>query len=303
MTEVYVVSPTYRVGEAVPTTPESISASAAATDELRREGFTSYRRADAPTWQMAAWATHPVLERLSAAGLDPARYVYSTEKVFGEHSASVLARYLAAIGEEAAPCLMVGGYSCADFVAGLEVAEMMCARGGSPVVLVTTDALEAGRSRVYRDLAVVSDGAAACALTSQPVGPSFQVLATALRNSATIDGTGSSLTDLRASGRQVRAVTDQALAEAAIRRADVGYVVVDNLRAGSQQFTAMAAGFRDPTRVVSADASFGHCHAADPLIALAQLRDRGALRDGDHVLVVATGGRSWTAAALRYVAA
>ena len=106
---------------------------------------------------MAAWATHPVLERLSAAGLDPRRYVYSTEKVFGEHSASVLARYLAAIGEESAPCLMVGGYSCADFVAGLEVAEMMCARGGSPVVLVTTDALEAGRSRVYRDLAVVSN--------------------------------------------------------------------------------------------------------------------------------------------------
>ena len=92
MSDVYVVSPAYRVGEAVPTTPESISASATATAELRQEGFTSFRRADAPAWQLAAWATLPVLEGLAAAGLEPARYVYSTEQVFGEHSASVLAR-------------------------------------------------------------------------------------------------------------------------------------------------------------------------------------------------------------------
>ena len=298
----YLVSPTYRVGAAVPTTPESISAPAAATDELRSEGFTSFRRADAPPWQLAAWATLPVLERLSDAGLAPERYVYATEKVFGEHSSSVLAQYLAAIGADSAPCLMIGGYSCADFVAGLEVAAMMGARGASPVVLVTTDALEAGRSRVYRGLAVVSDGAAACALTRTPVGPSFLVLSTALRSSATIDGTASALPDLRASGRQVRAVTDQALADAGVGRADVRYLVVDNLRAGAQLFAAMAAGFRAPTGVVSADASLGHCHAADPLIALAQLQDRGALRDGDHVLVLATGGRAWTAAALRHVA-
>lgn len=299
-TATYLVCPGHHLGEAVPATPESLSASAAATDELRREGFTSYRRADVPGWQLAAWATQPVLARLAAAGLEPARYVYATEKVFGEHASTVLARYLRAIDRESAPCLMVGGYSCADFVAGLEVAALLCVSGGSPVVLVTADVLEAGTSRLYRGLAIVSDGSAACALTTEPVGPSFRLLSTALRSSATIDGVSSSMVDLRASGRQIRAVADQALAEAAVGRADVRYVVVDNLRAGAQQFVAMAAGFRDVTVVVSADASFGHCHAADPLIALALLQDRAALRDGDHVLVVATSGRSWTAAVLRY---
>jgi 3-oxoacyl-[acyl-carrier-protein] synthase III len=64
----------------------------------------------------------------------------------------------------------------------------------------------------------------------------------------------------------------------------------------------MAAGFRDEAKVTTTDMSIGHCHAADPLITLASLQERGDLDDGDHVLVVATGGRAWTAAALRYQA-
>jgi hypothetical protein len=298
----YLVAPTYRLGEKVPTTPQSIGASAACSDELRRAGYTSFRRADAPAWTMAARAARPVVDRLAAVGLGPARFLYATERTLDGGSSPMLARFLREVGQGSASCLMVGGYSCANLVAGLDVAAMMCGRGSAPVVLVTTGALAAGDSRAYADgLAVISDGAAACALARHPVGPSFRVLSTALRSSTSVDVAGTALTDLRASGRQIRAVADEALAAAALARADVRYVVVGNLRASSQQFIAMAAGFRPPTVVVSAETEIGHCHSADPLIALTRLLDRPELRDGDHVLVVATGGRSWTAAALRHV--
>lgn len=299
--DVYVGVPVHRVGEAVPVTAASLAATPAEAEGLRSEGFTSFRRADVPGWRLAAAATRPVLARLASAGLEPGRFLYATEKVFGEHSATVLARYLLAVGRPEAACLMVGGYSCADFVAGLEIAGRLGVGGGDgPVVLVTADVLADGASRAYRGLAVVSDAAAACALTSVPVGPGFRLLATALRSSARIDGTGSSLVDLRASGRQIRSVADTALAEADVRRDEVRHVVVDNLRPGARHFVGMAAGFRDLTVVVSADPSYGHCHAADPAIALARLHEQRRLDEGDHVLVVATSGRAWTAAALRY---
>lgn len=303
MTDTYIVSPAYSLGDPVPITPEGIAASEEETSALVDEGYSSFRHSESPQWTLAADATTPVLKRLADEGLQPSRYLYLTETSFEKRPSMVLAGYLQGIDEDEAPVLLLSGYSCANFVAGLDAGSMMLDHGDSTLVLVTSDVVATGRSRAFGDgLAIVSDAAAACSLTDRPVGRCFQVLSTALRSNSVVAAASKALFDLRASGRQIRAVSDSVLAEAGISRDDVRWVVVNNYRNTSRQFIAMASGFRDEARVVTTDMSMGHCHAADSLITLATLQEHGDLQDGDHVLVVATGGRAWSAAALRYTA-
>lgn len=301
----------YQLGSCVPITPDSLGGPQELVDGLRVDGQTSFRRADVAGSELAARAAGVTLESMRAAGVEPSEILYCTESRWEGRVSAVTLSFRRALGLDTTPTTVVAGFACANLVAGIRVGQALTAAGGVPAVMIATsdqfedqdqDQDEGEVSRVLGDgLAVISDAAATCALTAQPHGPSFRVVALSLQSIASLAATSVAFTDLKASARVIGAAVSEALADARLTRADIGWVVVNNYRPASRRFLAFSAGFRKARGVPDAVAAIGHCLVSDPLISLAALLRQGDLVHGDNVLVVATGGHAWAALIVQYV--
>jgi 3-oxoacyl-[acyl-carrier-protein] synthase-3 len=311
----YISAIAYDLGAAVPITASALGCSEELVEAFRADGQTTFRRASVTGSAMAAPPAQRSLAELRGVGGDVGDVVYCSESTAEGRSSEVTLAFREATGLDDTPTTLIGGFACANFVAGIRVGRALARCDDVPAVLVVTsdqfDEDESGDdvgrygqvSRILGDgLAVVSDAAASCVLTTEPWGPAFRVVSLSLKTVASLAATSVTFTDLKASARVIASAVDDVLAEAKVTRADVGWVVVNNYRPGSRRFLTFSAGFRKPRGVPDSVAEIGHCFVSDPLISLASLQREGRLEDGDRVLVIATGGHAWSALLVEYVA-
>jgi 3-oxoacyl-[acyl-carrier-protein] synthase III len=298
--DAFLSRPAYVLGRPSPVCAASIDDSDAAAAELASAGYTAVFRTAVPCWRLAAIAAAAAIDAAGDAVGPPDLSIYCTETWFEMMPAEALSRFVTSLGAGTARALALGGHGCANFTVGLDLACTEVADGRAAVLLATVDRLPQGRSRSFRDgLALLSDAAAGCLVTDRPLGDGYRVVARALRSTSTIGDDGQDLLDIRVSVDDVQAGVSEVLDRAGVGRDGVRWLVLNGHRPASNDFLAGATGLAGIARARPALGTNAHCFAADAPIVLRDLLDGGDVRDGDHVLVLGSGGRSRTAVLLR----
>jgi 3-oxoacyl-[acyl-carrier-protein] synthase-3 len=266
-------------------------------ESLCGDGVRTYLRSDDASWQLGAAAARATLARSRNGG--PDAVVYATDTNYEMPVSRLLAAFLEAVDLPRTRAVAVGGHSCGNFGPALQVAlDMIAAGGAANVLVVTADHADPGMRLLDNGLSVLSDGAAACLVHTDPAVADYVILDLAAQNDV---GVYLATTDLRAKRSLINAVsasTDAALAATGMRLDEFSSVLVNNYRRPSQQFLAMAVG--DIALGVPEEtlAAVGHSFAADLLINLERLQDGPGIAPGDRHLLLGTGGRSWSLLAL-----
>jgi 3-oxoacyl-[acyl-carrier-protein] synthase-3 len=172
------------------------------------------------------------------------------------------------------------------------------------VLLVTADRLLDPSRYAREGLTVFSDGAAACVVSTEAAEPSFAVLGIATHSSPEIGDyrAAEDFTLLEATGRGVAAVMAK-LRTGAAAAEDVDHVVTSNFGASLRRFLALSAGFPSRPPFAPRAGEIGHCFSADLLINLREFELQDGERDGDRLLLLCSGPRSWTGILVQAVAA
>lgn len=295
--QVFLSLPTYVLGQPRPVTAASINDSDDAAATFAADGYATVHQSSDPCWKVAAEAA-----ALATARAQPDTTVYCTETWFEMAPTDALSRFVTALGVGAFHAVALGGHACANFLEGIDLATRELANGRSTALVATVDRVADGRSRTFQDgLALLSDAAAACLVSDQPLGSGYTLLAQARRNNSTIDEDGSEVVHVRRSIGDTRASAVEVLEQAGVSQADVRWLVMNNYRTASNDFVAASAGFGNIPRARPTTVSVAHCFAADSAITLNDLAVSGSVQDGDLVLVLGSGGRTRNAALLRAV--
>lgn len=207
------------------------------------------------------------------------------------------------LGASDVTAVTVGGHGCGNLGVATQLGLDLITGGRRSVLVVTADRVAEGAPRFLASgRTLLSDGAAACVLTTARPAAGYRVLAVASGASpAAPVGTGG----LRGAaplvsglGRAVAAVHDVS----GVAPADVTHVLPGNLGSSARAMLAMAVRVRPEKVYAPRAASEGHCYSADILVALREAPGRGDVVDGDVLLLVSTSVRSWFVAAVRYTA-
>jgi 3-oxoacyl-[acyl-carrier-protein] synthase-3 len=172
------------------------------------------------------------------------------------------------------------------------------------VLLVTADKLLDPSRYAREGLTVFSDGAAACVVSADPAESSFAVLGVATHSSPEIGDyrAADDFTLLQASGHGVAAVAAK-LRTAAAAAEDVDHVVTSNFGASLRRFLAISAGYPSRLPFAPRAGEIGHCFSADLLINLREFERQDGESDGDRLLLLCSGPRSWTGIVVQAVEA
>lgn len=271
---------------------------------------------DETAWELAADAATQVLDR---TGTDPAtigRVIYAGSGAWDTPVWSPAAKVADELGITGAHCFEVVNF-CNALMTGIGIAVAGIAPGSDERALVVA----ADR---FSDLADRADpdskgmfnfGDAGAAVLVGGSGHSFAYLASSARTDASwADHYGGEYHDggvrLRRRGNRKGlsqtytdsyvTLVEQTLRQAGRRLSDVRYLLV-NQNDRNVQERLLTALELPPERSVFNHSELGHMGCADTVIALRQLWDRGALDDGDLVLLAASGvGFSWSVSALEY---
>lgn len=195
------------------------------------------------------------------------------------------------LGLPGATYYSIGGRGCANFGMALDFAISTLGSGmHNRVLLILAD--RAGPSRVVEaGLSVLSDGAAACVLTTHAEergsDPMFVLSGSATMHDA-LAGAGSGGATLNEAWNWARGCGRRFYDQAGIEPSSFAHVLLPNYRLSSQQFLAAAFGFRFDQIRVGDVAGVGHCFAADPLINLHALGETAQLSRDEHILLVAS---------------
>ncbi|MFF2354892.1 3-oxoacyl-[acyl-carrier-protein] synthase III C-terminal domain-containing protein [Kitasatospora sp. NPDC058115] len=262
-------------------------------------GLAHFRACDREIHQLAQAAA---VRTLAACPQPPDLLLYVTEN--DRTSSDSLVHLARSLDLPGIRYLRVSGHDCGNLGPALLLAEQAVGSGAHRrvLVLLADRVLDGDRSQADR-LSVVSDGAAACLVSAEPLdapGPRYAVhgvsTATAAATpAATPGGDGD-----RILGTVALSVT----ATGAITRrtgrqpADFDHLLFPNYRTISQQFLCSAMGAPVDRLLIGPVAEFGHCFSADVLVSLAHCADTGRIRPGDHVLAFGDGPNSWTSLAV-----
>jgi 3-oxoacyl-[acyl-carrier-protein] synthase III len=269
--------------------------SAADVSAILRD-VSTYRASGLPVWELAAKAGAACLDRGPGR---PDLVVYVTEN--DRDVTASLGRIATALDLADVEHLAVSGYHCGNLGPALRVAADALAVGRcTRVLLLLADRARPGERIMTTGLSVLSDGAAACVVTSDQDADGTGVY--------TVDGTVTVVrVDPAGDSSAERGILGSVgLAATCVERLrvvtghapeDFQHLVLGNYRVPSQQFMAAALGLR--SRLLLGEvADLGHCFSADLLVTLDQRRADGTLAAGDRVLAAATGPHSWSATAL-----
>lgn len=95
------------------------------------------------------------------------------------------------------------------------------------------------------------------------------------------------------------AVTDDALADAGLERADVDFVALTHMKRSFHDYLTDELGVGDGHHYLD---EYGHVQSVDQVLALNEALDRELVENGDVVLFLAAGtGYTWAASVLRWV--
>jgi 3-oxoacyl-[acyl-carrier-protein] synthase-3 len=171
--------------------------------------------------------------------------------------------------------------SCANLLAGLQVAESMVGSGRYRRVLVVTSDQVIDETTRMEKFALFSDAAASCVVTADP--GAFEVLScSAAHNVTDLDWSGEISADL------ARTVNGKLLKSTALSLEDVAGLMHTNIFKPIIVMKEMQAGFTAGQLFTDNVARVGHCFAADPLINLVDRAALGQIRDDHHYVLASS---------------
>ncbi|MGK5627819.1 hypothetical protein [Streptomyces sp. URMC 123] len=272
-------------------------------DLLHEQGLRHARVSGLPLPELAAASARRTLE--AAAGPAVGAAVYCTDTPADTSATVDLWDFLAAVSRDDLPAVVVGGSGCGNLGPGIAAARNSVLVDGVPAaLLVTVDRVKDGPRFLPGGTTVLSDGAASCLISAEPVGqgPAFRIRSLATGFQLDVEASASPLAVARATTKAVGRTVRGALAPLGLAPRDVRSVVTGNYGDTSRSFLAMAAGV-DPRRALCPRlADIGHCFSADVLITLADLSERDAPPPGEPLLLLTSSARSWSAIVVEYVA-
>lgn len=273
---------------------------------LTQNGVTSYRRSLAGVDRMAEQA---LSQALAAWGGDPADIdlVLVCSEGFNQPDGEGgdIVRAIGRTGLSKAPIVGVTLSGCANLAPALRFARGLFSEGVRHVALVAADRCPDSRSRITDwDLAVLSDGAAACIVSPTPQNAEYRVLG--LGHIA--DPTITALDPVAARPRilfRIATGVQRALAAArADAAADFGplsSLLITNTRQDAMRFFASHCGLADGGVYLDGLDDAGHCFSADLLISLKRSADWRAAQGGGPFLGLSLGPAAWGALLLETV--
>ncbi|MBO1419216.1 hypothetical protein [Streptomyces sp. FH025] len=295
--DAYICAISYELGEAVAVDGLADEGVARRLPLLHAQGIRHCRIADEPPPLLAAAAAAGTLSFTATA---PGAVVYCTETPHGITASEDLWTFAAAAGLAGPAAQTVAAGGCGNLGPGLRTARaLLLAERLDSVLLVTADRFTTGLTRfVDYGTTVLSDGAATCLVTSEPVGPAFRIAGAAAlgRTDASRETTRRALSTVPA----VKTVVSALLEQLPVAAHDFRHLVTGHFGEPSRDFLTAAAGCLPGAAYAPLADEVGHCFSADPLISLAALARRGLLAPGDLVMLLASSPRSWTAIALEY---
>jgi 3-oxoacyl-[acyl-carrier-protein] synthase III len=192
---------------------------------------------------------------------------------------------------------------CANFVIALSLAADSLRLGHCRnALLVTTDKVLEGESRIVPpEISVGSDCAASVLVTRDGTGP-WELLATE-RFMIPLNGSGPAHEDfarhLKMSAQGIREITARTLAAVDRKPDDFAWLITNNYNQSVSRLFASQSGF-DPGRLYTANiARYGHGFGADNLINLSDCAGEHPPDEGDLYFLLASGPNMWAAAVLR----
>lgn len=266
-------------------------------DRLLAEGLRDCRVADEPFVCMGVRAARRVLD---SADTPPTSVIYCTDRPDGGTLTADLHRLLGAAEAPVGNAVVTGGLGCGNLGPALRIAADAIRAGSGPVLLVTADAGIEGERYLPTGLTALSDGAAACIVTAAPTTPAWAIVATAMVVDASLDVQTSDNGRARAMAGGIRRAVGDVLAQAPAE-SEIRHVIGGNYGRTSRRFLTMAAGLGVGESLAPLVADVAHCYSADALLTLETLTPGEDIEPGDRVLVLSTGGISWTATILEYV--
>ncbi|MQA27219.1 MAG: 3-oxoacyl-ACP synthase [Micromonosporaceae bacterium] len=277
---VFLTAPRYVLGEieedhtAIVGLPERIA-------ELRilpKADFWGWGEIRRTEKDIAAMAVESGAATLRAAAVDPASIdalvLCSTEFPEGTGSHGLLVQtVMSGLGLEGVDFIGVTLNSCANLLAGIQVADAMVASGRYRRVLVVTSDRVADESARMEKFALFSDGAASCVVAADQGG--FELVScAAAHNIQDLDWSSEISSELS------RKVNERLMKSAGMKLEDVSGLMHANIFKPILVLKEMQAGFAADQLYTDNIARTGHCFAADPLINLVDRTAAGHVRDG-----------------------
>ena len=246
-------------------------------------GWGSFRRTGSG---IATMAVESGSATLRAAGIDPASVdalvLCSTSFPEGTgHHGKLVQTVLSGLGLTDVDFIGVTLNSCANLLAGVQVAESMVGSGRYRVVLVVTSDQVTDETTRMEKFALFSDAAASCVVTADRGG--FEVVScAAAHNVADLDWSSEISADL------ARTVNGKLLKASELSIEDVSGLMHTNIFKPILVMKEMQAGFTAEQLFTDNVARVGHCFAADPLINLVDRAAAGQVRDGHHYILASS---------------
>jgi 3-oxoacyl-[acyl-carrier-protein] synthase III len=285
------------VGDPVPIASiEPIARDPDLLDLLHAGGLRDYRRAEMDPPKLAAAAMRGSIER---SGLDPRQIdaVVWSSTSFQRRAwyTEDISRVLGSLGLWTAVPFGVTLSECGNLSAALRVGEGLHASGYSNVMIVVADRCQGAEQRLVSPaLAVLSDGAASCIVSSERRGFELMSISQYTNHRARQAPGEESLRLLRHNAEGMRRATTAALSKAQLAPDAISTMITNNLSRPLLETFATQAGVPFSRVYTERIATHGHVYAADCLLNLADYPHTA----GGAVLLATNGTCTWGAAVL-----
>ena len=213
-----------------------------------------------------------------------------------------VSRLQAELGLDGAIALGLNQQACTSMLGSLRLAAAMLAvePGWQRVLCVSADRFPDGA--VYEQAYnLISDGAAACVVTRQPVPGTFRLVAS---HQITNGGLGQASDDETVGSyfNFTHRLVSQTLGRAGIAAADLDWVVTQNTNEKAWAIMSRVLGVDFGKVVFPTLPDAGHVISADNVLNLLALADSGRIKVGHRLLLVMAGfGLNWQASVLEAV--
>jgi 3-oxoacyl-[acyl-carrier-protein] synthase-3 len=302
--DIYISRLQHALGEPQPIEelPEVQAAGEAAA--LAADGLRLVRASELEPWELAAQSaelTLPPLDRESVTSV-----FYATDTFWSEGAADrAPARFLDRLGLQRTPLHGVGFEGCGN-AGGLLAAAADALRSGTTTMAlcVTTDRAADGERLMGANVSVLSDGAASFVAGSRRPLSGFRVLAICRAIEAgmhRLDVATDTMAVVKATADGMRRATSLAFEQTGLDPSSISHVIANNY--GRTSLKIFCGASRVPFDLLYLEnlEEVGHCFAADTLINLQSLGERGIVSSGERCLVLGSGFSNWSAAIVEYV--
>jgi 3-oxoacyl-[acyl-carrier-protein] synthase-3 len=223
------------------------------------------------------------------------------------YGASPLTAVVRALGLRRATAFAVSQHSCASGLLAVELAGRLLAADGDPdarALVLTGEKAYPHVSRFIPAVTVFGEAAAACLVALGPERDRLMSYTTTTLGEfhwMTEAGTDLAARFDQAYTRTLVDVLNRALAGAGVGRHRIRLILPHNVNRMTWARVCRRLGLPIERVWLENVPVTGHCFCADPFINLAQATRRGALRPGDHYLLVSVGlGATFSAMVFRH---